>query len=136
MKIGKATVALLSLNAVMALIAGGALPRNTEAMLTEAGFGRFKADTYEQTSHLQSLPTDKLTAIQLGGKTFYVFPDPARNQIFVGNLEQYQTYQQILSYSELERGSRVEAGTDPPLSDGRWAACSSKTGWVGGNIEN
>jgi hypothetical protein len=131
----KTMLALLMLAAGLTMFTGCASTRKTEAMLSEAGFGRFKADTYEQTNHLQSLPADRLTVIQLGGKTFYVFPDPARNQIFVGNTEQYQTYQQILSYSELERGSRVEASLDPPLSDGRWAAWSSQTGWVGGNIQ-
>ena len=131
----KTTLALLMLAAGLTMFTGCASPRTTEAMLAEAGFSRFQASTFEQTNHVQSLPADRLTAIQLSGKTFYVFPDPARNQIFIGNTEQYQTYQQILSYSQLERGSRVEASMEPPLSDGRWAAWSSQTGWVGGNIQ-
>ena len=101
MNIQKGILVLFTVAVGFAMIVGCASPRNTEGMLSEAGFSRFQASTFEQTNHVQSLPADRLTAIQLSGKTFYVFPDPARNQIFIGNTEQYQTYQQIQSYSEL-----------------------------------
>jgi hypothetical protein len=36
-----------------------------------------------------------VTLVQRHGKNYYVYADPANNQIFIGNPSQYQKYQQL-----------------------------------------
>jgi hypothetical protein len=108
--------------------------KTTEQMLTEAGFKRVVANSDQQISHLKTLPVDKLTVVKLNGNTRYVFPDPAHNLIYVGNLEQYQTYQQILSYNKLEGQNGVMAALGEDTGDDtvKWAAWNSNSGWTYG----
>ena len=58
--------------------------------------GRIKivaAKTPEQQQHLQALTPGKLTELQRNGTHFFVYPDAARNQIYVGTPKAYQAYQ-------------------------------------------
>jgi hypothetical protein len=131
---GKPVNYLLSVGVVVLLVAGCVSARHTEQteqMLSEAGFKRVAASSEKQILHLQTLPVDQLTVVKLKGKTFYVFPDPAHNQIYVGNLEAYQTYQQIVFYRKTEAQNRVMAALGEDSGDGenRWVEWSSNTGW-------
>ena len=121
------------------LAAGCASTRHveqTEQMLTQAGFSRVAASSEQQIKHLQTLPVDKLTVVKLKGKTFYVFPDPAHNLLYVGNPEEYQAYQQILWQNKTEAQNRVMAalGEDTGNGEGDWIGWSNNTGWVGGSF--
>lgn len=108
----------------------------TEQMLSQAGFRKVAASSETEIKHLQTLPVDKLTVVKLQGKTFYVFPDPAHNQIYVGNPEEYQSYQQIVLYNKTEAQNRVMAalGEDTGNGDGNWVEWSNNTGWAGGSF--
>jgi hypothetical protein len=122
--------------AMTCLLAGCASTKHTEQMLSEAGFRQIGATTDKQIQHLKSMPADKLTVATLNGKKFYVFPDPAHNQIFVGNLEEYQTYQQILTYSKIEGQNRVYAdeGQASGADDSdKWVEWTNNTGWTHGS---
>lgn len=109
--------------------------KSTEQILTEAGFKPVVASSAKQEQHLKSLPVDKLTVAKLNGKTFYVFPDPAHHQIFVGNLEQYQTYRQVLGYSKIEGAIRLAAdeGQYSGADDDKWVEWTNNTGWTYGS---
>lgn len=48
----------------------------------------------DQKALLAKLPKDKITKITYHGKTYYVLPDVAHNQAYVGGPKQYQTYLQ------------------------------------------
>jgi hypothetical protein len=123
---------------LLVLAAGCASTRHTEQteqMLIRAGFKPVAASSEKQVKHLQTLPADKLTVAKLKGKTFYVFPDPAHNQIYVGDPEAYQSYQQILLYNKIEAQNRVMAdlGEDPGDDDVKWVEWSNNTGWTHGS---
>src|SRR4029450_5810997 len=71
--------------------------QNREAMLTAAGFKVITPKTAAQKQKLQNLPAGKVTMIQKAGKAYYIFPDPAHNQSYVGGPKQYRQYQQLRS---------------------------------------
>jgi len=121
--------------AVLALSVGCAGTQHTEQMLSEAGFKRIVASSPRQEQHLKTLPTDRLTVARLKGKTLYVFPDPAHHLILVGNLDQYQTYQQIVLDNKIRANSRVMAdlGEDTGDDDAKWADWSGNSGWTYGS---
>jgi hypothetical protein len=79
--------------------------QNREAMLAAAGFKVITPKTAAQKQKLQNLPAGKVTMIQKTGKTYYVFPDPAHNQAYVGGPKQYRQYQQLRIDNKLAKES-------------------------------
>src|SRR4029453_1973785 len=82
--------------AILALTVGCATTtstENTESMLVASGFKVVTPKTGEQRANLQKLPRGNVDQINKGGKTYYVFPDAAHNQAYVGGPKQYQAYQ-------------------------------------------
>lgn len=116
-------------------LASCATTRRTENLLSEAGFRRFAANSDAKMKHLMSLPPDQITIARINGKPFYVFPDPDHKQIFVGSEDEYQNYQQLLTYSQLNANSRVLAYEDDGPGDdtAKWVAWTSTTGWTHGS---
>lgn len=129
---------LLTLAISLAWLAGCATTKHTEQTLTEAGFQRIAATNDQQAQHLLTLPPGKLTIARINGKAFYVFPDAKHNQIFVGNEEAYQTYQQLLTYSQIAGQSRVLAYEDEGPGDDtdKWVQWTSDTGWTHGTLND
>jgi hypothetical protein len=85
----------LGIMVLLAVAAGCANPRQTENLLTLAGFKPVAASSAKQQQLLKALPPGKISPIQRKGKTYYVFPDVAHNQAWVGSPKQYRDYQQI-----------------------------------------
>src|SRR6266702_1159883 len=69
--------------------------QSKESMLVAAGFKTITPKTAAQQQKLQKLPPGKVTMIQKRGKTYYIFPDPAHNQAYVGGPRDYQAYLQL-----------------------------------------
>jgi hypothetical protein len=46
-----------------------------------------------------------VTATERNGQTYYVYVDPARNQIYVGDQSQYQRYRQLKKRLEIAQQS-------------------------------
>ena len=86
---------LMGAFALLAFAVGCANTSQTENMLSAAGFRTIVAATPPQQQHLKTLPPNKVSLVQRNGKTYYVYADPAHNQIYVGNPSQYQQYQQL-----------------------------------------
>jgi hypothetical protein len=87
---------LISAFAVLALVAGcAANTQSTKNLLSAAGFRTIVANTPQRQQHLKTLPANKVVLVQRNGKNYYVYTDPANNQIYVGNPSQYQQYQQL-----------------------------------------
>ena len=81
---------------VLALAVGcAANTQSTENLLSAAGFRTIIANTPQRQQHLKTLPANKVVLVQRNGKNYYVYADPAHNQIYVGNPSQYQQYQQL-----------------------------------------
>ena len=69
---------MISAAALLALTIGCASTQSTqnrENMLVASGFKVITPKTPAQQQKLQNLPPGKVTMIQKGGKTYYVFPD-------------------------------------------------------------
>ena len=79
--------------------------QNRESMLAASGFKTITPKTAAQKQKLQNLPPGKVTMVQKAGKSYYVFPDPAHNQAYVGRSREYQTYLQMRSDKKLARES-------------------------------
>jgi hypothetical protein len=112
----------VSIIALLALAVGCASTKQTENLLTLAGFKPIAAKTVKQQQQLKALPPDKVTRIQRSGKTYYVFPDAAHNQAYVGSPKEYRNYQQIRSDYQLsnEQFENAELGQDNPNSWDDW----------------
>jgi hypothetical protein len=81
--------------ALAAIVIGCASTKSTENMLSAAGFKMVPATTPQQQAHLQTLPADKITSVVRNGTTYYVYPDPKRQQLYIGREAQYQQYQKL-----------------------------------------
>ncbi|MDD5139302.1 MAG: hypothetical protein PHY43_03460 [Verrucomicrobiales bacterium] len=122
--------------ALLTLAASCATTKHTEQMLSAAGFKMVVPNTPQQEQQIKTLPADKLTVAKRNGKTYYVFPDPAHNQLYVGSPEQYQNYQQILEDNKIAGQNRVDAdmaGADGANDENRWAVWTENSGWVTGS---
>jgi hypothetical protein len=83
--------------------------QNRESMLVASGFKVITPKTAAQKQKLQNLPAGNVTMIKKGKKTYYIFPDPARNQAYVGGPAEYQAYQQLRSENKLTREDLQDA---------------------------
>ena len=83
--------------------------QNRESMLVASGFKVITPKTAAQKQKLQNLPAGNVTMIKKGKKTYYVFPDPAHNQAYVGGPKEYRAYQQIRADKKLAREDLQDA---------------------------
>jgi len=102
--------------------------QNRENMLIASGFKVITPKTAAQKQKLQSLPPGKVTMIQKAGKTYYIFPDPAHNQAYVGGPKQYRHYQELCTTNKLaqENMETAEMYQDSAMEWSLWG------GWGAG----
>jgi hypothetical protein len=119
----------LSAIALLALAVGCASTQSKENMLVAAGFKVITPKTAEQTAKMKALPSSKVTQVKKDGKLYYVFPDVAHNQVYVGGPQQYQAYQQLKLDKQIadENMDAAEIDRDTSMNWGAWG------GWDGGN---
>jgi hypothetical protein len=105
----------------------GVQTQNKENLLIAAGFKVIVPKTDTQQQKLKALPADKVTLVQKDGKTYYVFPDAANNQAYVGGPDQYQTYKQLRLQNKLANDNleAAEMNQDASMNWGAWG------GWGG-----
>lgn len=70
--------------------------RQTESYLAASGFKVVPATTPEQLQQMHTLPDKKISVIKRQGQVFFVYPDHAQNQLYVGRNAQYSAYQSLL----------------------------------------
>ena len=102
--------------------------QNRESMLVASGFKMITPKTPAQQQKLQNLPPGKVTMIQKGKKTYYIFPDPVQNKAYVGGPKEYQAYQQLRTANKLAKEDLETAETyqDAEMQWSLWG------GWGGG----
>jgi hypothetical protein len=88
-------LSILCAAALIALACGCASTKEKQTMLSAAGFKVLPANSPQRQEHLKSLPDDRLTAANLNGHNYFVFPDRGENILFVGQEPQYQHYQRM-----------------------------------------
>jgi hypothetical protein len=116
---------MISAIALLALTVGCATTtstQNKESMLVAAGFKTVTPKTPAQQQKLQKLPPGKVAMIQKAGKTYYIFPDAAHNQAYVGGPKQYRAYQQLRLENKLAEQNleTAEMYQDPMMGWGAW----------------
>jgi hypothetical protein len=88
----------LMILALASLAAGCASNTNLLDKENAATGAGFKTITPTKSGHLallKKLPPDKVTRVLYGGRVYYVLPDLANNQAYVGGPKQFQTYQRF-----------------------------------------
>jgi len=107
--------------ALLALAAGctSMQTQSKENLLIAAGFKVVVPTTVAQRHKLQALPAGKVALVQRHGKIYYVFPDAANNQAYVGGQKEYQAYEQLRLKNKLANENIAAAEWN---RDAAWAA--------------
>src|SRR6266508_5257896 len=107
--------------------------QNKESMLAASGFKVITPKTPAQQQKLQNLPPGKVTMVQKNGKTYYIFPDPAHNQAYVGGPKQYRHYQELRTTNKLaqENVETAEMYQDAAMQWSVWGGCGAGFGAFG-----
>lgn len=89
-------LAIVVAAATFALMLGCATPSSgpppSESALAAAGFKILTAKTVQQQEHLQTLPAGTITRWQRNGVHYFLYPDVAQKQLYVGTGKEYQAY--------------------------------------------
>jgi hypothetical protein len=91
-------------------------PPPDESALSAAGFKIVTATTPLQQEHLRTLTPGQLTAMERNGTPFYIYPDAAKNQIYVGTQKEYQAYRQLRPGSGPSPQDKVNAQSAADMS--------------------
>jgi len=94
-----------------------------------AGFKIITPTKPDQLALLQKLPPDKVTPIIYGGKPYYILPDLANKQAYVGGPKQYLVYKQFRQKQKLnaeDYEARPDAVTVTEVNAMDWGAWN---GW-------
>jgi hypothetical protein len=107
--------------------------QNRESILVASGFKVITPKTAKQRQKLQNLSPGRVTMIQKGKKTYYIFPDPVQNRAYVGGPREYQAYQQLRATNKLvkENLETAEMYQDAQMDWSSWGGWGA--GW-GANI--
>jgi len=94
-----------------------------ESYLTAAGFRQLPATNATQERQVQRLPPGQLSRVKRKGQVFYVYPDRARNRLFVGQQAQYENFQNLLGDAQAVSDYQLthvwqDGGVNPMFSDG------------------
>jgi hypothetical protein len=142
----RAMLAALALAAALAGSAVAAPPSATnDAELLGLGFKVLVATTPVQTDWVKRLKPGQMRPMQRNGKHFYVYPDAARHQIYVGGPREYQAYRALhpdddavdkqraqIAANQAYRGKQNDAmqkATARDLSDPFLGASWADLGW-------
>ena len=120
---------MLAAIALLALAAGCANPQSKENSLVAAGFNVVVPKTAAQQQKLKALPPGKVTMLQKSGKTYYVFPDAANNQAYVGGPKQYQAYSQLRLEKQMADEKVEAAEMNLEASEMDWGGWGGWGGW-------
>ena len=108
MKLSMKQLANIASVAVIALVVGcGGTPTAppvaplNESLLSAAGFKTVVASTDKQLQEIPKLPAGQITVMSNTGKNYFVYPDLAKKQIYVGTEKEYQTYLKLRAQNNL-----------------------------------
>ena len=127
------TITVMSLLALTVGCATTASTQNKESMLVTSGFKTITPKTAAQQQKLQNLPPGKMAVVNRNGRTYYVFPDAAHNQAYVGGPKEYQAYQQLRAANNIanENLETAEMYQDAAMDWGAWGGWGAGWGAMG-----
>jgi hypothetical protein len=112
--------------------------KSKEEIAIAADFKVIKPTRPDQKAILERLPADRVSKITYGGKTYYVLPDKADQQAYVGGPKQYASYQQLgqakEAAAEYEEADAVRKRNQKGSSD--WSGWDGWDDWAGKNGQN
>jgi hypothetical protein len=115
------TKSFLTFGAVVLAVAvsglGCSTTKQTENMLSAAGFKMIPANTPEQQAHLKTLKPRKVTMVAREGKTYFAYPDVKRQVLYVGTQAQYDEYQNLRRQEQIAEEQSATAN-----SEAAWAS--------------
>ena len=97
--------------------------RQTEDLLSAAGFRQFPATTPERVNALNTMKPRTITTVQKDGKTYWVYPDPTNcNCLFAGTQDQYNEYKRLALQKQIadEDLAASENAQDAAMEWGTW----------------
>jgi len=100
----------LALPVFVAGAAAAAAPSIDEKELLALGFKILVAQTKVQEDWVKTFTPGQIRAMQRTGKKYFIYPDAARKQIYVGGPEQYAAYQQLHPDNKLAGQEAAEKG--------------------------
>jgi hypothetical protein len=101
----------LAVSMFVAASAAAAPPRIDESELLASGFKVLVATTSVQKEWVQHLPRGQIRPMQRTGKKFFIYPDAARNQIYIGGPKEYDAYHQLHPDSKLAAREAAKQGS-------------------------
>ena len=115
-------IAVMSLSALTAGCTTTSSTQNKESMLVASGFKVITPKTPAQQQKLKQLAPGHVAMINRQGRTYYIFPDAAHNQAYVGGPKEYQAYQQMRAANNIanENLETAEMYQDAAMSWGAW----------------
>jgi hypothetical protein len=108
--------------------------QSKENMLVASGFKVITPKNATQQQKLQNLPPNKVAMIQKSGKTYYVFPDAAHNQAYVGGPKEYQAYKQLRAANNANNTVAVASANEDTvvIVQGNYGDWAGYGGWGAG----
>src|SRR6478736_5815014 len=136
MKRIRTSINTISVVALLALTVGCSTTsstQNKESMLVASGFKVITPKTAAQQQKLQQLPPGHVAMINKNGRTYYIFPDAAHNQAYVGGPHEYQAYQQLRAANNIanEQLETAQMYQDAAMQWGAWGGWGMGWGPMG-----
>jgi len=127
------TIAVVALLALTVGCATTSSTQNKESMLVASGFKVITPKTAAQQQKLQQLPPGHVAMINRQGRTYYIFPDAAHNQAYVGGPQEYQAYQQLRVANNIaqENVETAQMYQDAAMDWGAWGGWGMGWGPMG-----
>ena len=124
---------VFSAAALLVMVAGCATSpvKRTEKMLTQSGFQTVNSINAGHQEQINKLPANQVSLVKRQGKVFYVYPDRARNVLYVGNKAQYHAYQIALQDQHLAEDAKLirNFNAAPVLSEDDALMSGVDSGW-------
>jgi hypothetical protein len=114
-------VSSISVAVLLAFVSGCATARQTEDLLSAAGFKAQPAITAPQQAHLKSLPDHKVSSVRKDGNQYFVYPDVARNVLYVGQSAQYEQYKKLRAQQALTE-EQINPAEEREIQTSVWGA--------------
>jgi hypothetical protein len=106
--------------------------KRTEQMLTQSGFKVVQVVSAANRDQMNTLPANRISTVKRNGKSYYVYPDHARNVLYVGNKAQLHAYQEAVDNLRLAQDAKmIQSVQESPrvADDAAIASGGTGAGW-------
>ena len=103
------SLAMLVAAALSLSSCGGMQAQSKENLLSAAGFQMKMADTPQKQTQLQAMTQRKVVPHQKNGQVYYTFANSKSGQLYIGNAQNYQRYQELAAQQRIAREEYMAA---------------------------